>query len=40
MDIPNPLLEAEPNFLAGQFLQARGGLAALGMPEETITDAL
>ena len=40
MDIPDPLLEAEPDFLAEQFLQARAGLAALNIPEGTITAVL
>ena len=40
MDIPDPLLEVDPDFLDRQFLQARGSLAALNIPEETITDAL
>jgi hypothetical protein len=40
MDIPDPLLEAEPDFLAERFLQARAGLAALNIPKGTITTAL
>lgn len=40
MEAPDPLLEEEPDFLAEQFLQARNELAALGIPEETITNTL
>ena len=40
MDAPNPLLEAEPDFLADQYLQARDKLIALGIPEDVIVNFL
>jgi hypothetical protein len=40
MEAPDPLLEDEPDFLVAQFIQAREGLVALGIPEEAITNAL
>lgn len=40
MNAPDPLLEAEPDFLAEEYLQARAVLIALEVPEDTIIDIL
>lgn len=40
MDAPDPLLEAEPDFLAEPFLQARADLTALNIPEDAVTNIL
>ena len=40
MDAPDPLLEAEPDFLAEQYLQAREELINLGVPEDAIVNVL
>jgi hypothetical protein len=40
MEAPDPLLEDELDFLAAQFIQAREGLVALGIPEEAVTNTL
>ena len=40
MDAPDPLLEAEPDFLADQYLQARDKLIALDVPEDAIVNFL
>ena len=34
MDVPNPILEAEPDFQAEQYLQVRNELIALSVPED------
>ena len=39
MEAPDSLLENEPDFLTERFLQARGELVALNVPEDTITNA-
>jgi hypothetical protein len=40
MDAPDPLLEAEPDFLAEQYLQAREELINLGVPKDAIVNVL
>src|SRR6266550_1203685 len=40
MDAPDPLLEAEPDFLGDPFHQTRADLAALNIPEDTITNCI
>jgi hypothetical protein len=40
MDAPDPLLEAEPDFQAEQFLQARVELTALNASADMITNIL